>query len=73
MLQLLDYLAAYPDDSITYRSSSMVLVGHANATYLNMSKACSCTGAHIMISEDVTFPPHNGPVLTISQIINNIM
>ena len=73
MLQLLDYLATYPHDGITYRASDMILAGHADAAYLNVSKARSRAGAYIMLSEDVPVPAHNGPVLTIAQIIKNVM
>ena len=36
MLQLLDYLATYPNYGITYRASEMILAGHANAAYPNI-------------------------------------
>jgi len=32
--QLLDYVATYPQDGITYRSSSMVLAAHSDASFL---------------------------------------
>ena len=73
MLQLLDYLTTYTDDVITYRTSYMILVGHADAAYLNISQACRRAGAYIMLSEDVLIPLHNGPVLTIAQILKNVM
>ena len=73
MLKLLDYLATYPDDDITYRASDMILVGHADADYLNVSQSRSRAGAHIVLSEDIPIPLHNGPVLTIVQIIKNVM
>ena len=31
MLQLLDYLATYPDDGITYRAINMILARHDDA------------------------------------------
>ena len=73
MLQLLDYLTTYPDDGITYRASGMVLGGHVYAAYLNVSKARSRAGAHIILTEDVPVHAHNGPVLTIANIIRNVM
>ena len=73
MLQLLDYLATYPDDGITYRASDMILAGHSYTAYLKVSQACSHAEAHSMISEDVLIPLQNGPVLTITQIIKNVM
>ena len=51
----------------------MVLSAHSNATYLNVSKARSRAGAHIMLSEDVPIPKYNRPVLTIAQIIKCVM
>ena len=50
MLQLLDYLATYLGDGITYRASDMILVGHTNAAYINVSQDCSRAGDHIMLS-----------------------
>ena len=71
--QLLDYLSTYPDDGILYRSSVMILSAHSNAAYLNVSRARSRAGAHIMLSENTPVPSLNGPVLTIAQIIKNVM
>ena len=51
----------------------MVLGGHADAAYLNVSKARSRAGAHIMLTEDNPVPAHNGPVLTIANIVRNVM
>ena len=73
MLQLLDYLATYLDDGITYRASDMILAVHYDAAYLNIRKYRSCSGAHIILSEDVPIPLYNGPVLNIAQIIKNVM
>eukprot|EP00804_Cyclotella_cryptica_P019055 CCRYP_014459-RA/>CCRYP_014459-RA protein AED:0.69 eAED:0.20 QI:0/0/0/0.5/1/1/2/0/510 len=67
--QLLDYCATYPNNGITHRSSNMILSAHSDAAYFNASKSCSRTGAHIMCSENDVVPSHNGPVLTIAQII----
>ena len=51
----------------------MLIVGHANAAHLNVSKARSRVGAYIMLSKDLPVPAHNGPVLTITQIIKSVM
>jgi hypothetical protein len=58
--QLLDYLATYPNNGTTYCASNMILCAHTN---------CSRAGAHIFISKNAPFPKHNGPVLSISQIM----
>ena len=73
LLQLLDYVATYPNDCILFRASGMVLAGHYDAAYLNVSKAQSRAGAHIMIYEDTPVPTSNGPVLTVAQIIKFVM
>ena len=69
----LDYAATHPDAIITYRASDMVLVGHSDASYLSESKARSRAGGHFFMSSDNADPPNNGAVLTIAQIIKNVM
>ena len=39
--QLLDYVATYPDDGILFRKIDMILAAHADAGFLNESKARS--------------------------------
>ena len=51
----------------------MILADHSDVEYLNVTKARSRAGAHIMISEDIPVPTYNGPILTIAQIIRNVM
>eukprot|EP00804_Cyclotella_cryptica_P020384 CCRYP_012603-RA/>CCRYP_012603-RA protein AED:0.34 eAED:0.42 QI:0/0/0/1/0/0/2/0/173 len=67
--QLLYYCATYPNDGIPYRASNMILSVQSNAAYVNASKFRSRAGTHIMCSENDPVPSHNGPVLTITQII----
>ena len=71
--QFLDYAATHPDAIITYRASNMVLAGHSDASYLSESKARSRAGGHFFLSKDSENPPNNGPVLTVAQIIKNVM
>ena len=51
----------------------MVLAANSNEMHHNVIKACSCAGAHIMLSENVPVPTYNGPILTIARIIRNFM
>ena len=51
----------------------MILSAHLDEAYLNVAKYGSRAGAHIMLSEDVPVPTYNGPILTISQIVRNVM
>ncbi|KAL7425457.1 hypothetical protein ACHAXH_000023, partial [Discostella pseudostelligera] len=50
--QLLDYVATYPQDGITYRASSMVLAAHSDASFLTEQGSHSRAGAHIFLSDD---------------------
>ena len=71
--QLLNYLATYPDDGISYRASDMILATHSDAGFHNESKGRSRAGAHIFLSEDDSIPHWNGPILTVAQIIKFVL
>ena len=71
--QILDYVATYPNDGITYWASDMILEAHSDAGFKNYSKALSRAGAHIFLSENDPTPKWNGPILTIAQIIKFAM
>ena len=71
--QLLDYVATYPNDGILFRKSDMILAAHADAGFLNESRARSRAGVHILLSENEPKPKLNGPVLKIAQIIKTVM
>jgi hypothetical protein len=51
----------------------MILCTHANSSFHNESKGCSQAGAHIFVSKNNPYPKHNGPVLSISQIMKFVM
>ena len=51
----------------------MILAAHADAGFLNKSRARSRAGAHIFLSENEPKPKLNGLVLTISKIIKTLM
>eukprot|EP00804_Cyclotella_cryptica_P024923 CCRYP_011831-RA/>CCRYP_011831-RA protein AED:0.37 eAED:0.37 QI:0/0/0/1/1/1/2/0/402 len=71
--QLLDYVAMYPNDGITYRASSMILAAQSDVSYLTEAGSHSRAGAHIFLSENDPIPQHNMPILTISQTIKYAM
>jgi hypothetical protein len=73
MYQLLDYLTTYPDNGTTYCGSYMILCALANAGFNNKLKGRSQAGAHIFVSKNDPFPKHNGPILSISQIMKFFM
>ena len=51
----------------------MILSGHSDATYLNVRKYLSQSGAHILLSENSPNSNINGLVLTIAQIVKIFM
>ena len=51
----------------------MVAVAHDNASFIDVSKGCSCVGAHIFLSEDDPAPRPNGLILIIAHIIKSII
>ena len=71
--EILDHVATYPNDGVTYRASDMILAAHSYAVFNNESKARSRSGAHIFLSENEPTPEWNGAILTISQIIKFVM
>ena len=71
--QLLDYVATYPSDGITYRASSMILAAHSDASFLTEPGSRSRAGAFIFLSENDPIPRINGPILTMATIIKFVM
>ena len=51
----------------------MTLATHSDSGYLNEPEACSRAGGQFLFSKNTAFPPKNGKIFTISQIINNVM
>ena len=62
-----------PNDGILFRKSDMILAAHADARFLNESRARSRAGAYTFLSENEPKPKLNGPVFTIAQIIKTVM
>ncbi len=71
--QLLDYVASQEEAILTYRASNMILAVHSNAGYINKPKSLSRAGGHFYLSSDEKFPPNNGAILNIAQIIKAVM
>ena len=55
------------------QKSDIELAGHSNERYLNDPKSCSRVGGDSFMSNSSPFPPNNGVVLTISQIIKVVV
>ena len=71
--QLLDHIATYPHDGITYRESDKILTAHSDASYLNKRLSCSRAGSHIFLSENDPLRAFDAPVLTIATIIKFVV
>ena len=71
--KFIDYMSTYPNESIIYLTRNMILAAHDEAAYLNFRKVHSNDCASIMISENGPNLRHNGPVLSITQIIKFFM
>ena len=71
--QLLDYVATYPNDGITYQASTMVLAAHSDASFLTETGARSRAGAHIFLSDNDPIPRPNGPILSLSHVIKHVV
>ena len=71
--QILDYVASQEEAVLTFNASKMVLAVHSDAGYLNEPNARSRAGGHFYLSSDDTFPPNNGAILNVAQIIKHVM
>jgi hypothetical protein len=71
--QLLDYLATQKPAVLTYCKSNMVLAVHSDASYLNEEEARSRASGHHFLSKDVPFPPNNGAIHNVAEIIKGVM
>ena len=71
--QLLDYVATHSNDEIIYRKSSINLVAHSDAVYLNENQERSWASTHIYLLNDVHIPAFNGAVINIAQIIKYVI
>ena len=79
--QLMDYAATHSNASIKYIASAMHLWAHTDASYLSEFKARSRAGGfhflsdkpHLPIKSNSLPPTLNGPVNTISKIIDAVM
>jgi hypothetical protein len=73
--QLLNYCATYPNAKLRFAASCMILRMHSDASYLSVSRARSRAGGHFFLGTNnyKDAKENNGAILTISQIIKNVM
>lgn len=71
--QLLDYVATYPNATIKYLASDMILTVHSDASYLSESESRSRAAGHFFLSNKNDPTMQNGPILTLSTIIRHVM
>eukprot|EP00804_Cyclotella_cryptica_P021449 CCRYP_005780-RA/>CCRYP_005780-RA protein AED:0.43 eAED:0.42 QI:0/0/0/1/0/0/2/0/182 len=63
----------HPDAMITYRASNMILAVHSDASYLSKTNAHNRDVGHFFLSEDDPSPRNNDAILTLAQIIKQVM
>ena len=68
-----NYCVSQEDAVVTYRRSDMKLAGHSDVEYLNEPNARIRAGGNFYMSNNATFPPNNGAILNIAQIIKSVM
>mmetsp|Transcript_6798 Transcript_6798/g.12795 ORF Transcript_6798/g.12795 Transcript_6798/m.12795 type:complete len:338 (-) Transcript_6798:2268-3281(-) len=75
--QLLDYAATYPDATIRYYKSDMILWIDSDAAYLVAPQARSRVGGHFKLSSKpqtpIQNPPTNGPVHVESTLLRQVV
>ncbi len=71
--QFLDYVSSQEEAVLTYNASEMILAAHSDASYLCEPNARSRAGGHFFLSNNDPFPPNNGAILNIAQIIKHVM
>ena len=71
--QILDYISTQDEAILAYTASDMLLAAHSDAGYLNYTNARSRAGGHFFLSNNSKHPANNGAILTIAQIIKNVM
>lgn len=72
--QLLDYVATYPNATIRYKASKMILQVDTDAAYLVLPKARSrCAGHYYLTNDSLDNPPPNGPIYTLCKTIRNVV
>jgi hypothetical protein len=75
LVHLLNYCTTYPNATIRYRASDMILHIHSDASYLTESEARSRAGGHHFLSDKPNSQPAkpNGPILNLAKILRNVM
>ena len=71
----LDYIDTYPDSTIRYYASDMILNVHSDASYLTAPKARSRIGGHFFLGrQPVDNQPIflNGPILSLCTVLRNV-
>ena len=72
----MDYLHQYPDGTLRYYASEIILICEEDSAYLNLSKARSRDTAWFILSNDPNKHDNfmrNAPIYTICLKIKNIM
>ena len=55
------------------QSSTKILAGHSDVSYLIQTQACSRVGGNFFLFNNVKISPNNGAILNIAHIVKNVM
>ena len=73
----LNYAVNHPEATIHYHSSGMILRVHSDASYLSALRARIRAGRHYILTDPfnktTNLPKSNGPIHSISKIMDNVM
>ena len=77
VIWFLNYAATHPYAIIWYHASGMILHVHSDASHLSAPRARSCAGKHYILTDPfndaTTLPKSNGPIHSVSKIMDNVM
>ena len=77
VIWFLNYAATHPDAIIRYHASGIILHVHSDASYLSSPRARICAGRKYMLTDSfddaTTLPKSNGPIQSVSNIMDNVM
>ena len=72
--KLLDYCATYPDATLRYKASDMIVKAHSDASYLSEPQSRIRSGEFFYMGDTTDYLSRpNGAIMVISTIISNVM
>eukprot|EP00957_Ditylum_brightwellii_P083734 6364394-Ditylum_brightwellii.AAC.1 len=78
MDHLLNYLATYPNTTVSFHESNIILYIHSDAAYMVLPEARSCVGGYFYLSnkpatKNLVNVPNNGAIHNECSTVRNVM